>query len=200
MFFLPFPYRSIVNSWFVQAAGLTPSTNFLGVDFGRLQAQRIVYGNNFTKNVNNATWDMNSAVFQTPALRSTCLDVINFALPTLPNDQIGGLAQLRQQLIDCHVLAGDVHIRIENAPLAHGLNRHNCGIALDDALHRLRTHPNTPNRVDIILVFLPQTGPSFYSEVKRWGDCVVGIPTVCVVRNNWNKLTHQNWGFRQNLW
>ncbi|KAI9054501.1 hypothetical protein LZ554_001659 [Drepanopeziza brunnea f. sp. 'monogermtubi'] len=44
-------------------------------------------------------------------------------------------------------------------------------------------------RPTIILVVLEEKNIKFYQEVKRWGDCVVGIPTVCVTAFKLGKVT-----------
>jgi hypothetical protein len=60
---------------------------------------------------------------------------------------------------------------------------------LSKALNAL-INQNPARRVKpkIILVVLPAKGPSLYAEVKRWGDCEVGIPTICVSDGKWYQM------------
>ncbi|KAF7857920.1 hypothetical protein EAF04_009277 [Stromatinia cepivora] len=42
---------------------------------------------------------------------------------------------------------------------------------------------NMDGRVLLVIVVLPKQDNNLYAEIKRWGDCVVGVPTSCVTLN-----------------
>lgn len=54
--------------------------------------------------------------------------------------------------------------------------RDRCTKALADAIVNFEGK----GKQNFILVVLPPKDTNFYPEVKRWGDCVLGVPTVCV--------------------
>ena len=41
-----------------------------------------------------------------------------------------------------------------------------------------------PPKPTFILVILPSGGDDVRKSTKQWGDCIVGIPTQCVVRDS----------------
>lgn len=53
--------------------------------------------------------------------------------------------------------------------------RNKCNEILESAILGL-----SDQRPPIILIVLPNRDLRFYPEVKRWGDCQRGIPTVCI--------------------
>lgn len=57
--------------------------------------------------------------------------------------------------------------------------------ALEDAFQALNV---TPESISMMLVILPKRDLRFYAEVKRWADCVKGIPCVCVTQEKLLKL------------
>ena len=73
--------------------------------------------------------------------------------------------------------------------------RGKCQSSLNDGLNRLKKSedPNPP----LIVVALPNNDKELYSEVKRWGDCIQGIPTVCILQS---KISSTNRRLRSNLW
>lgn len=74
--------------------------------------------------------------------------------------------------------------------------RQSCIKVLDEALRKITPHKRKP---PVILIILPGDKPDrqLYPEVKRWGDCLVGIPTVCVRKS---KLVGANSGLLANIW
>jgi hypothetical protein len=56
--------------------------------------------------------------------------------------------------------------------------RTGCQEIFNEALSRLKE--NSKDNIPFILVVLPRRDIPLYAEVKRWGDCEVGIPTVCI--------------------
>lgn len=39
----------------------------------------------------------------------------------------------------------------------------------------------------LVMVVLPVRSRKLYPEIKRWADCVIGIPTVCVLEKTLSK-------------
>ena len=54
-----------------------------------------------------------------------------------------------------------------------------CNQLLMSTLQSLRGN-GIPKPISIIVVVLPEKDRRFYPEVKRWGDCIAGIPTFCI--------------------
>ncbi|KAJ8061921.1 hypothetical protein OCU04_009709 [Sclerotinia nivalis] len=42
---------------------------------------------------------------------------------------------------------------------------------------------NMSGKVLLVIVVLPKQDNNLYAEIKRWGDCVVGVPTSCITLN-----------------
>jgi hypothetical protein len=60
-----------------------------------------------------------------------------------------------------------------------------------------------PSNIPFMLVVLPERSILLYPEVKRWGDCVVGIPTVCITSNKLKQVTSNDKTapmLRANIW
>lgn len=71
------------------------------------------------------------------------------------------------------------------------------GIAVQEAIYHpnryifqarldvARSNFNVPNNtIPITLVVLPDKSPKIFSDLKWWGDCHAGIPTICLVNDN----------------
>jgi hypothetical protein len=85
--------------------------------------------------------------------------------------------------------------------------RADCQSIFDRALSSLKESPD--DIPPFILMVLPSRDIALYSEIKRWGDCVVGIPTVCITSakllkvgdatlraNIWYVYHLKSWGYR----
>ncbi|CAG8983837.1 hypothetical protein HYALB_00005475 [Hymenoscyphus albidus] len=101
------------------------------------------------------------------------------------------------------IAPGNAHIlRYQDVilPTNAGTNtfRTGCQNSLRAAYNTIRTY-----NIGVILVVLPQPLPfgisrqDYYAEVKRWGDCEVGVPTICLQGNNWDLTSRPE--FRANL-
>jgi hypothetical protein len=55
-----------------------------------------------------------------------------------------------------------------------------------------------PSKIPFMLVVLPKRDIPLYSEIKRWGDCEVGIPTVCITNDKLKKVGDAT--LRANIW
>ena len=89
----------------------------------------------------------------------------------------GDTEDLRESLIS----HGVAHKDIKHVGVSTKLTNHTrAGISqnLTEALRDLKKQ--CPLDIPIILVVLHKKDISTYAEVKRWGDCNVGIPTICV--------------------
>jgi hypothetical protein len=74
--------------------------------------------------------------------------------------------------------------------------RAECQSIFDKALSSLMESPE--DIPSFILMVLPCRDIALYSEVKRWGDCVVGIPTVCITSTKLLKVGDPT--LRANIW
>lgn len=75
---------------------------------------------------------------------------------------------------------------MENVPMLSIANpsvrRATFSISLDNAVIRLKQRGGRgdPPLVVVLLPNSKKSDPDMYSDVKWWGDCVSGMPTVCV--------------------
>lgn len=58
--------------------------------------------------------------------------------------------------------------------------------SFDNALRSLKRLANTQD-IPLILVALPNKDAGLYSDVKWWGDCCVGIPSICITQQTTRK-------------
>jgi hypothetical protein len=65
--------------------------------------------------------------------------------------------------------------------------RTDCQEIFKKALSRLKE--TSKDEIPFILVVLPGRDIPLYAEVKRWGDCEVGIPTVCITSAKLSQTT-----------
>ncbi|KAF5873532.1 putative piwi-domain-containing protein [Botrytis fragariae] len=64
---------------------------------------------------------------------------------------------------------------------AFSLNRSNFCIGLNAALAALRSR-NSSRNPRLLLVVVPDKNIRTYANIKWWGDCVAGIPTICITK------------------
>lgn len=74
---------------------------------------------------------------------------------------------------------------------AFSRNRLNFCTALNTALEFLRSK-NRGRNPRLLLVVVPKKDISTYANIKWWGDCVAGIPTICITRKVLTKGKEDN--------
>ncbi|TGO47378.1 hypothetical protein BCON_0280g00050 [Botryotinia convoluta] len=71
-------------------------------------------------------------------------------------------------------------------------------IGLDAALTALRARNGSRNP-RLLLVVVPDKNIRTYANIKWWGDCVAGIPTICITRGVLTKGRHTKQGFKSDI-
>jgi len=129
---------------------------------------------------------------------NTCTKVHIINLTTETDGLKGGLENLLNQMARYSLSAAGVVYRMSdpsppNLPTPakpEDINdfnktyREKCQSTLEEALSSLGTDRKS---IPFILIVLPKKDIPLYSEIKRWGDCEVGIPTVCITSAKWKK-------------
>jgi hypothetical protein len=78
--------------------------------------------------------------------------------------------------------------------------RRHCTDLLNDAYQYLIDNKSDEAVIPAILVILPSKDASLYAEVKWWGDCVKGVPTICITKQKIQKASTDRGGLLANVW
>lgn len=185
--------------------------DFIQLRSALLEFPQIIYRN--LKNteyvslpVSNAYWDISSVRFSRGASQNEkkegevdTLDIINFAVEDVEETEF---EVLKGRLKAHGIFSEEIPIRvgkIDTRTLSQAQFRLDCTDAMNTAFEGICNSRHHQSKiVKVILVIIPEKGPTWYSEVKRWGDCVKGIPTICVTNKKYGLLSYQR--FCDNLW
>ena len=178
--------------------------DFTKVNYSMHLAPRVVYRNvrnsqeQKSATVTEATWRVPAGgTFLNHSQAQQTLHVVSFGGRTINHTEEATLVGF---LVTHGILKEKSGLRIiqEAVPTTnenHFAYRQDCSGSLNAGLRGF----DNSSKPKLILIILPTSDPSFYAEVKRWGDCEVGIPTVCIVDDNVGKLVGPKDAFRYNI-
>jgi len=152
--------------------------------------------------VNAGSWNLGGRTFFKNASAAgasgslSVLHIISFDGAVSPNIR----DKLRSSLFEYGISSGNdipVVLTAETQPGNEGsvAYRTSCQAALNRAI---KSWP-VSSPIRCVLVILSKKSIPFYSEIKMWGDCIMGIPTVCITRKKLNASATDD-GLRANLW
>ena len=112
---------------------------------------------------------------------------------------LDGLNALKDALVEYGIVTAKINI-VREDPIMPEKNpkntfRQRCKQMLSDATKKF----GFPSTIQFILVVLEQKDIAFYAEVKRWGDCDFGVPTVCVTAAKLQKVASDP-KLKANIW
>ncbi|KAF7901748.1 uncharacterized protein EAF01_007047 [Botrytis porri] len=81
---------------------------------------------------------------------------------------------------------------------AFSRDRSNFCVGLNAALAALRSR-NGNRYPRLLLVVVPDKNIRTYANIKWWGDCVAGIPTICITKGVLTKGKHTNRGIQSDI-
>ncbi|ESZ91812.1 hypothetical protein SBOR_7807 [Sclerotinia borealis F-4128] len=188
------PELDIVESGsFYKEFGITPSTTLVEINAGKLEITEVQYPGVDINRAAGGSWSFKYKKCCQPGNAYTTLHVLwlrsaddpahNQAyMEDLTNTLVSslqafGLSQITKRFFSQAQVPS--HIQ-HTAPEAY---RQACTDSFNEALPGMGGRQN----VSLILVVLPERSRKLYPEVKRWGDCDVGIPKICVVEETLGK-------------
>ncbi|KAF7928120.1 uncharacterized protein EAE97_009918 [Botrytis byssoidea] len=205
-----------------RAFGLDVQPGFLSLDRVRqLPPPELKFGHDFTvrtARANPAGWNLNE-VANDPNRNDRGFAVIGNPYPVLyliyinknPQNLVPPTRATQFAGVLCADLprygfsTGNSASFIENAPISAIANpsarRAAFSATLDRAVARLKQRGGGFDP-PLIVVLLPngkKSEPELYSDVKWWGDCVCGIPTVCVSRDGVDRGARPDLGLLANI-
>ncbi|TGO35544.1 hypothetical protein BHYA_0154g00060 [Botrytis hyacinthi] len=131
---------------------------------------------------NKSSWMLknNNRIFQ---FANTGNSISNLNIILLNTDDNASKDQVRKFAQDLKRKIGDYGVTITGSEsisnAAFSRNRVNFCTALDAALGVLRSK-NRGRNPRLLLVVVPDKDIRTYANIKWWGDCVAGIPTICI--------------------
>jgi eukaryotic translation initiation factor 2C len=159
-----------------------------------------------TATINNGAWNLaEQSSFLKRGVACTSLNVINLTGQADLEDSINIILKemARYSLADSRIaiIVSQPRLPPSPPPSLQEVNvfnqgyREECRKIFDETLSSLN---QDPSKIPFMLVVLPKRDIPLYSEIKRWGDCEVGIPTVCITNDKLKKVGDAT--LRANIW
>ncbi|TGO53459.1 hypothetical protein BOTNAR_0295g00060 [Botryotinia narcissicola] len=175
------------KSPFYKTFGIIPDTNFVEIKAGALAAPILLLSGADWVPALEGAWEMKFKQCRKPGIENTTLYVLwlrrdefreqhemEEATHTLARSlEQFGLDQVKERVF-CQAIVPEE--KVDSA-----VYRQTCSETFEKALGSVF---KSTRKVPLIMVVLPERNRKLYPEIKRWGDCVKGIPTVCVVERN----------------
>ncbi|TGO86607.1 hypothetical protein BPOR_0290g00070 [Botrytis porri] len=169
---------------FYKAFGITPDTNLVEIKAGYLEAPMLLLRETDKVTAHDGAWEFRSKKCRKPGIKNTTLYVL-WLRDTAHNQEkdmnkatdilVGSLNEFGLEQITNRVFYDALIPEEAQEPENY---RQACATTFKSALQPVIE--GTEN-VPLILVVLPKRSRKLYPEIKRWADCDIGIPTVCVV-------------------
>ena len=163
----------------------------------KVNAPKLIFNekNKANATISNGSWNLaEQSSFVEKGTKCLRLTIMYLTDNTMPDESANALLEA---LVKYSVAERDVKIQSLQAETLPALDlsskpppsreevrtfkkkyRTDCQEIFNKALSRLKE--NSKDNIPFILVVLPRRDIPLYAEVKRWGDCEVGIPTVCI--------------------
>ncbi|TGO08888.1 hypothetical protein BTUL_0187g00070 [Botrytis tulipae] len=175
------------KSPFYKTFGIIPDTNFVEIKAGALAAPILLLRGADRVLALDGAWEMKFKQCRKPGIENTTLYVLwlrrdelreqnemKEATHTLARSlEEFGLNQVEERVF-CQAIVPEE--RVDSA-----VYRQTCSETFEKALGSVF---KGTRKVPLIMIVLPERNRKLYPEIKRWGDCDKGIPTVCVVERN----------------
>ncbi|KAM0125610.1 hypothetical protein ACHAO1_010533 [Botrytis cinerea] len=178
---------------FYKAFGITPVTNLVEIKAGTLEAPALLLGGGTDRVLaHHGSWELKSKKCRKPGIENPTLyvlwlrnagksehaqnemqDATNTLVVSL---EAFGLNQIKGRVF-CQAIVPEENLDPEDY-------RQTCARTFENALRPVFKGART---VPLVMVVLPVRSRKLYPEIKRWGDCVIGIPTVCVLEKTLSK-------------
>ena len=180
-----------------------------------LSMPSLIFGNQVPVKITSASWNLYDKTFQQCAMNSKrILPVIYFdgGDEVDVNYVLGLTSKLRNHIHACGMRPrpppnfgrkSDIGVRLGKAKEPAWNEdiityRGECRQMLEDSWSGMGLTKNEEAQlVPVILVVLKDKNTRLYPEVKRWGDCWVGLPTICITLSN---LQSSSAGLCANIW
>ncbi|TGO21637.1 hypothetical protein BPAE_0208g00070 [Botrytis paeoniae] len=177
------------NGPFYKTFGITPDTNFVEIEAGTLEAPTLLLSETDKVPARDSSWEMKFKQCRKPGTGNTTLYVL-----WLRYDHIQEYEQKDMEIITDTLVRSlnefglkQISKRVFYQALVPDeaqepeKYRQACANTFKSAL---RPVIEGTKIVPLIMVVLPNRSRKLYPETKRWADCDIGIPTVCVVEEN----------------
>jgi hypothetical protein len=163
-----------------------------------------------TATINNGAWNLaEQSSFLKRGVACTSLKVINLTGKAVLE---GSINIIRNEMVRYSLVDNGIKIIVSQPgvppsppdspkPSSQEVNvfnqgyREECRKIFDETFTSLN---QDPSQIPFMLVVLPKRDIPLYSEIKRWGDCEVGIPTVCITNDKLKKVGDAT--LRANVW
>ncbi|KAH7314219.1 Piwi domain-containing protein [Rhexocercosporidium sp. MPI-PUGE-AT-0058] len=201
----PGQHKDLIENTALSFLGLDPKTTFYK-DFGmktvntfirveskKVNPPKLKFKGKSVLEVSMGSWNIGRESFNIGSKSLHRLSVISFCRSASPD----GLSMIQNGLKVYGVANGSnpfPRTVVEvTEPALGNTYREICQEVLNKAHAALKTKEIPP----IILVVLETHSIPLYAEIKRWGDCIAGVPTVCITKA---KLEGANAELAANIW
>ncbi|KAF8848371.1 Piwi-domain-containing protein [Acephala macrosclerotiorum] len=183
------------SNQFYQSFGTLSTTTFLEIDYVKCKVPKLKFKATETSGtvVTDGSWNLSGQVFFSGANTLRTLGIISFC----EGVDSGKIIDLGTALKLYGVSPVAKNVKLpgwsENiSDPGKGIDREAFQKVMTAAPGKL--NQNLEAKPLVVLVVLLKKSIELYSELKRWSDCVAGIPTVCITEQKLDTANHNLWG------
>ena len=143
--------------------------------------------------VKTGSWNLIDRSFVAGAKCYRCLHTIYLSEELVnvpdPTELRGSLRSYGISVDGANVALVTANVRMPGGQKT-GQYRPNCQAQLDQGYHTLvsKSQQAGLSLPTLVMVIIPTRSIPLYGEIKTWGDCVKGIPTVCITKKKLEKF------------